>query len=201
VARIVAPKRARRKNSSQSTAKAVRITPARPWSWAVRGAFRAPIAVDLALLHISQAAESASINRPVTGAGVIPRFGQGSKLRLGVDDALEDLRMPNRSNVLRAGRSMRVTVTTSPGASVSSIGRGSFPTEVLATASGFVYHQGAIFVGLVGPVRAYLVAVSQTGFAIPMPVGTVLGVLSFTLATLLGPETRAKELVPDLIVA
>jgi hypothetical protein len=34
-----------------------------------------------------------------------------------------------------------------------------------------------------------------------MPVGTVLGVLSFTLATLLGPETRAKELVPDLIVA
>jgi SHS family lactate transporter-like MFS transporter len=96
---------------------------------------------------------------------------------------------------------MRVTVTTSPGASVSSIGRGSFPTEVRATASGFVYHQGAIFVGLVGPVHADLAAVWQTGFAIPMPVGTVLGALSFTLATLLGPETRAKELVPDLIVA
>jgi MFS transporter, SHS family, lactate transporter len=76
-----------------------------------------------------------------------------------------------------------------------------FPTEIRATASGFVYHQGAIFGGLVGPVLAYLAAVWHTGFAIPMLIGTALGGLSFILATLLGPETRGKELVPDLIVA
>jgi MFS transporter, SHS family, lactate transporter len=76
-----------------------------------------------------------------------------------------------------------------------------FPTEVRATASGFCYHQGAIFGGLVGPILAYLAAVWQTGFAIPMLVGTVLGAVSFILATMLGPETKGKELVADLVVA
>jgi MFS transporter, SHS family, lactate transporter len=76
-----------------------------------------------------------------------------------------------------------------------------FPTEVRATASGFCYHQGAIFGGLVGPILAYLAATWQTGFAIPMLVGTVVGGVSFILATLLGPETKGKELVPDLVVA
>jgi SHS family lactate transporter-like MFS transporter len=76
-----------------------------------------------------------------------------------------------------------------------------FPTEVRATASGFCYHQGAIFGGLVGPILAYLAATWQTGFAIPMLVGTVFGGVSFILATLLGPETKGKELVPDLVVA
>jgi SHS family lactate transporter-like MFS transporter len=76
-----------------------------------------------------------------------------------------------------------------------------FPTEVRATASGFCYHQGAIFGGLVWPILAYLAATWQTGFAIPMLVGTVFGGVSFILATLLGPETKGKELVPDLVVA
>ena len=76
-----------------------------------------------------------------------------------------------------------------------------FPTEVRATASGFCYHQGAIFGGLVGPILAYLAATWQTGFAIPMLVGTVFGGVSFILATLLGPETKSKELVPDLVVS
>jgi MFS transporter, SHS family, lactate transporter len=76
-----------------------------------------------------------------------------------------------------------------------------FPTEVRATASGFCYHQGAIFGGLVAPVLVYLAASWQTGFAIPMLIGTVLGAVSFILATLLGPETRGKELVADLSVA
>jgi MFS transporter, SHS family, lactate transporter len=76
-----------------------------------------------------------------------------------------------------------------------------FPTEVRATASGFCYHQGAIFGGLVAPVLAYCAGSWQTGFAIPMLVGTVFGAVSFILATLLGPETRGKELVPDLSVA
>jgi SHS family lactate transporter-like MFS transporter len=72
---------------------------------------------------------------------------------------------------------------------------------VRATASGFCYHQGAIFGGLVGPILAYLAAIWQTGFAIPMLIGTVFGALSFILATLPGPETRGKELVSDLVVA
>jgi MFS transporter, SHS family, lactate transporter len=76
-----------------------------------------------------------------------------------------------------------------------------FPTEVRATASGFCYHQGAIFGGLVGPILAYLAASWQTGFAIPMLVGTVFGLVSFIAALLLSPETRGKKMVPDLVVA
>ena len=33
-----------------------------------------------------------------------------------------------------------------------------------------------------------------------MPVGTVLGAVSFILATVLGPETKGKEVVSDLIL-
>jgi MFS transporter, SHS family, lactate transporter len=76
-----------------------------------------------------------------------------------------------------------------------------FPTEVRATAGGFVYHQGAIFGGLVGPVLAYLATSWQLGFAIPMPAGTTLACVSLILAMAVSPETRGKELVPDLIVA
>ena len=76
-----------------------------------------------------------------------------------------------------------------------------FPTEVRATGSGFCYHQGAIWGGLVAPVLVYLASVWQTGLAIPMLVGTVFGAVSFILATVLGPETRGRELVPELTVA
>jgi SHS family lactate transporter-like MFS transporter len=76
-----------------------------------------------------------------------------------------------------------------------------FPTEVRATAAGFCYHQGAIFGGLVGPILAYLATTMQMGFAIPMLIGTVGGLVSFILALLAGPETRGKELVADLVVA
>jgi SHS family lactate transporter-like MFS transporter len=76
-----------------------------------------------------------------------------------------------------------------------------FPTEVRATASGFVYHQGAIFGGLVGPVLAYLATTWEIGFAIPMLIGTTAGCLSLILAILLSPETRGKELVADLVIA
>jgi MFS transporter, SHS family, lactate transporter len=76
-----------------------------------------------------------------------------------------------------------------------------FPTEVRATGSGFCYHQGAIWGGLVAPVLVYLASVWQTGLAIPMLVGTVFGAVSFILATMFGPETRGKELVSDLSVA
>jgi MFS transporter, SHS family, lactate transporter len=76
-----------------------------------------------------------------------------------------------------------------------------FPTEVRATAGGFVYHQGAIFGGLVAPVLAYLATSWQLGFAIPMLIGTTVACVSLILAMAVSPETRGKELVPDLIVA
>jgi SHS family lactate transporter-like MFS transporter len=76
-----------------------------------------------------------------------------------------------------------------------------FPTEVRATAGGFVYHQGAIFGGLVGPILAYLATSWQLGFAIPMLIGTTVACVSLVLAMAISPETRGKELVPDLVVA
>jgi MFS transporter, SHS family, lactate transporter len=76
-----------------------------------------------------------------------------------------------------------------------------FPTEVRATASGFVYHQGAIFGGLTAPVITYFAVNWHTGFAIPMLIGTVLASISVALAVMAGPETRGKELVADLVVA
>ena len=76
-----------------------------------------------------------------------------------------------------------------------------FPTEVRATAGGFVYHQGAIFGGLVAPILAYLATSWQLGFAIPMLIGTTVACVSLILAMAISPETRGKELVPDLVVA
>jgi SHS family lactate transporter-like MFS transporter len=76
-----------------------------------------------------------------------------------------------------------------------------FPTEVRATAGGFVYHQGAIFGGLVAPILAYLATNWQLGFAIPMLIGTTVACVSLVLAMAISPETRGKELVPDLVVA
>ena len=43
-----------------------------------------------------------------------------------------------------------------------------FPTEVRATASGFVYHQGAIWGGLIAPVLTYFAVQMKMGFAMPM---------------------------------
>jgi MFS transporter, SHS family, lactate transporter len=75
-----------------------------------------------------------------------------------------------------------------------------FPTEVRATATAFCYHQGAIFGGLCAPVLAYLASLWGTGLALPMLAGTALGAGSFMIALLLGPETRGRELVPDLVL-
>jgi SHS family lactate transporter-like MFS transporter len=76
-----------------------------------------------------------------------------------------------------------------------------FPTEVRATASGFCYHQGAIFGGLMGPIIAYFALSWHLGFAIPMFIGTTLGLVSFIFALLAGPETRGIRLVAELSVA
>jgi len=76
-----------------------------------------------------------------------------------------------------------------------------FPTEVRATASGFCYHQGAIWGGFVGPVVTYFALNWHLGFAIPMAIGTVGGLISLLLALSIIPETRGKELVADVVLA
>jgi SHS family lactate transporter-like MFS transporter len=76
-----------------------------------------------------------------------------------------------------------------------------FPTEVRATAGGFVYHQGAIWGGLVGPGLTYLAIDMQLGFAIPMLIATTAACASLILAMAFSPETRGKELVADLVIA
>jgi hypothetical protein len=45
---------------------------------------------DKIALHVRQSAENGNHQAPGAGAGVGPRFGQGSKLRLGVHDLLDD---------------------------------------------------------------------------------------------------------------
>jgi SHS family lactate transporter-like MFS transporter len=76
-----------------------------------------------------------------------------------------------------------------------------FPTEVRATASGFCYHQGAIFGGLVPVVLTYLATTWNLGFAIPMMIGTTVACLSIIASILVSPETRGKELVADVVLA
>ncbi len=76
-----------------------------------------------------------------------------------------------------------------------------FPTEVRATASGFCYHQGAIFGGLVPLVLTYLATDWNLGFAIPMMIGTTVGCVSIIASMLFSPETRGKELVADVVLA
>jgi MFS transporter, SHS family, lactate transporter len=75
-----------------------------------------------------------------------------------------------------------------------------FPTEVRATAAGFCYHQGAIFGGAVAPILSYIATAYGVGFGISMLVGTMVGLVSFCLALLFGPETKGKVLVADLAV-
>jgi SHS family lactate transporter-like MFS transporter len=76
-----------------------------------------------------------------------------------------------------------------------------FPTEVRGTASGFCYHQGAIFGGLVAPVVSYFAVEHGMGFGIPLLIATTVAAASFVVALLLSPETKGKELVPDLVIA
>ena len=76
-----------------------------------------------------------------------------------------------------------------------------FPTEVRATASGFCYHQAAVWGGLVAPILTYFAINWHLGFAIPMLIGTTFGCVSIVLSLLFSPETRGTELVPDVVLA
>ena len=75
-----------------------------------------------------------------------------------------------------------------------------FPTEVRATASAFCFHQGAIFGGLVPLVLTWFATSFEIGFAIPMLIGTMIGASSFAAALVMGPETKGKKLIADLVV-
>jgi len=75
-----------------------------------------------------------------------------------------------------------------------------FPTEVRATASGFIFHQGAIWGGLMAPVLTYLAVDMKLGFAVPMMVSTMFFLVLVVIAVLLGPETKGKRFSADLEV-
>jgi MFS transporter, SHS family, lactate transporter len=76
-----------------------------------------------------------------------------------------------------------------------------FPTEVRATASAFCYHVGTILGGIVPPVVTYFAINFKLGFSIPMLIGCLIGGLSWCIALYLGPETKGKEMVADLVLA
>jgi SHS family lactate transporter-like MFS transporter len=76
-----------------------------------------------------------------------------------------------------------------------------FPTEVRATGAAFVYHVGAIAGGMVPPVLTYFAIEQHMGFAVPMLVGTIGGLISFVITLFFSPETKGKILVADLQIA
>ena len=69
-----------------------------------------------------------------------------------------------------------------------------------ATASGFVYHQGAIWGGLIAPVLSYFANEMHMGFAMPMMVSTMVFLVLVVIFVLLGPETKGKEMTAELEV-
>jgi len=75
-----------------------------------------------------------------------------------------------------------------------------FPTEVRATASGFVYHQGAIFGGFIAPLLSYFANELKMGYAMPMMISTMVFSVLVVIFVLLGPETKGKHLTADLEV-
>jgi MFS transporter, SHS family, lactate transporter len=75
-----------------------------------------------------------------------------------------------------------------------------FPTEVRATASGFVYHQGAIWGGLIAPVLSYFANERGMGYAMPMMISTMTFSVLVVIFVLMGPETKGKHLTADVEV-
>src|SRR5205823_4264162 len=75
-----------------------------------------------------------------------------------------------------------------------------FPTEVRATAAGFVYHQGAIWGGLIAPALTYMAVQMGMGFAMPMMISTMVFLVLVVVTMLFGPETKGKHLTADLEV-
>jgi SHS family lactate transporter-like MFS transporter len=63
-----------------------------------------------------------------------------------------------------------------------------------------VYHQGAIFGGLIAPALTYLAVDQKMGFALPMMYSTMGFLVLVIIAVLLGPETKGKKLTAELEV-
>ena len=76
-----------------------------------------------------------------------------------------------------------------------------FPTEIRATATGFCYHAGTIPGAMVPPILTFFATNWDLGFAIPMAIGVLFGLVNLIASLALGPETRGTEMVPDLTVA
>jgi SHS family lactate transporter-like MFS transporter len=74
-----------------------------------------------------------------------------------------------------------------------------FPTEVRSTASGFCYHVGIIFGGLVPVAISYLAIEQHIGFAIPILIATWAGSATIIAALLFSPETKGKVFVADVM--
>jgi hypothetical protein len=64
---------------------------------------------------------------------------------------------------------------------------------VRATASGFCYHQGAIWAGFAGPVLTYFAVSQPLGFAVPMLVATTGAAIMFVITLLLARRRRARS--------
>jgi len=76
-----------------------------------------------------------------------------------------------------------------------------FPTEIRATATGFCYHAGTIPGAMVPPILTYFAINWHLDFAIPMAIAVLFGLVNLIASLALGPETRGREIVPDLVVA
>ena len=75
-----------------------------------------------------------------------------------------------------------------------------FPTEVRATAAGFVYHQGAVWGAAVAPILTYFAVNQNMGFAKPMMYGVIGTTIVYIISVYLGPETKGKVMTADLEV-
>jgi len=76
-----------------------------------------------------------------------------------------------------------------------------FPTEVRATASGFCYHQGAIWAGFAGPLLTALAAGPPGRFTMPIPVTTPAAFAAYIPAPLFAPETTRHHLSSALVLS
>jgi SHS family lactate transporter-like MFS transporter len=65
-------------------------------------------------------------------------------------------------------------------------------TEIRAAAAGFCHRASAIIGGFVPPVLTWFAVERHTGFAVPMLIGTVGGLVSFVIALFFSPKTRGQ---------
>jgi SHS family lactate transporter-like MFS transporter len=73
-----------------------------------------------------------------------------------------------------------------------------FPTEIRATAGGFIYNTGAFAAGFVPPVLTWMATQFGTGLGVAMLIGVIFGAANVIVALLFGPETRGKVLRANL---